>query len=69
MRYVRGDEKSDVVARMRLNHLASGYCAVNPLQLAVWSLYHRRCRLHRLTVPHFTAEESQERERSESKPR
>ena len=24
VRYVRGDEKSDVVAKMRLNHLASG---------------------------------------------
>lgn len=61
VRYGGGDEESYVVAGVRLNQFARGYCTVKSLRFTVWSLYHRRCRLHRLTVPHFTADKSRRR--------
>lgn len=54
VRYGGGKEESYVVTGMRLNNLARVYCTVKSHRFTVWLLYHRRCRLRRLTVPHFS---------------
>jgi hypothetical protein len=53
VRYGGREEESHVVTGMGLNHFARVYCTVKSNRFTVWLLYHRRCRLRRLTIPHL----------------